>query len=81
MRVCVCVCVQRGMCAYECEIESLAGMNSCRFGVYIVLVSIFRGGRREGGVVQKPHCLVATIRFFSQVDFCGYCYCAYFIYI
>ena len=31
------------------EIESLAGMNSCRFGVYIVLVSIFRGGGGGGG--------------------------------
>ena len=61
------VCVQ--VCQRERERESLVGMNSCRFEVYFVLFLIIG--------LQKSHlrsvCLVATVRVFSQSDFCGYC--------
>ena len=44
-------------------------MNSCRFEVYFVLFLITG--------LQKSHlrsvCLVATVRFFLQSDFNGYC--------
>ena len=64
------------------EVECLAGMNSCRiWSLYCFGFDFSRwegwgeGWGRRG--LQKSHCLVATIRFFSQIDFCGYCYCAH----
>ena len=46
------------------ETESWVGMNSCRFGVYFVLVPSH----------VRSACLVANCNspIFSQFDFCGY---------
>ena len=63
--------VSSGVCVHTSasETESLIGMNSCKFGVYFVLVPIFF---RFTKVILTLY-VSCNGQIFSQFDFCGYC--------